>query len=98
MDIKECEVIIDRIYDETRSIIIRSEGHVNEGWEYYLKELEYALADVVIATDMSCFYALLALSRGQHIKDCKVNDITVYERDWRLKAIDDIMFRLEIGE
>lgn len=98
MDIKECEVILNRIYDETRSVFIRSEGHVSEGWKMYMEQVEESLGDVTLSSNYSQFLAMLAVNRGRIMMDSRKSDITPYERDWRLKAIDDIMFRLDIGE
>lgn len=84
--------------DETRSVIIRCEGHVNLGWSHYLHELEYATQDLTISETMDQFLVLTALSRNERVGAKIHHEIDEYEMMWRVKAIDDIQFRLDVGE
>ena len=98
MDLKEAELILNRMIDETRSVIIRCEGHVNLGWEHYLHELEYATGDIKVSLNLEQFLILVALSRNARVGARVNHEIDEYEMMWRIKAIDDIQFRLDVGE
>lgn len=98
MDLKEAEVILNKMIDETRSIIIRCDGHVNLGWSHYLHEIEYATHDLTIAHSMEQFLILLAMSRNERVGAKNRHEIDEYEMMWRVKAIDDIQFRMDVGE